>query len=65
MEKVRGEFRLREDLVPQEVGEGIVDAVKDGKEVVFESADVAFGYVAAMESGGTSCKVQFQSSTMV
>ena len=48
-EEVQGEFRLREELVPQEVGERIGDAGKDGKEVGFEIADGAFGYVAAME----------------
>ena len=40
---------MREELVPQEVGEGIVDASKDRKEVGFEGADGAFRYVAAMD----------------
>ena len=40
---------MQEELVPQEVGEGIVDAGKYGKEVGFESADGALGYVAAMD----------------
>ena len=48
-EEVQGEFRLREELVPQAVGEEIGDARKDGREVGFESANDVFIYVAAME----------------
>ena len=48
-EEVQGEFGLREELVPEEVGEGIGDAREDGKEVSFRSADGAFGYIAAMD----------------
>ena len=48
-EEVQGEFCLQEELFPQEFGEGIRDARKDGKEVEFESADGAFGYVGAMD----------------
>ena len=36
-------------MVPEEVGEGIGDAVEDGKEVSFKSVDGAFGYIAAMD----------------
>ena len=43
-EDVQGKFCLREELVPQEVGEGIRDSGKDGKEVGFQSGDGAFGY---------------------
>ena len=42
--EIQGEFRLQEELVPQEVGEGIRDSGKDGKEVGFQSGDGAFGY---------------------
>ena len=37
-----------EELVPHEVGVIIRDAGKNGKEVVFESVDGEFSYVAAM-----------------
>ena len=47
-EEFQGEFRLREELVPQEFGEGIGEAGKDGKEVGFEGADGAFGYVVTI-----------------
>ena len=47
-EEVQGEFGLQEELVPEEVGEGIGDAGKDGKEVSFKSVDGAFRYVAEM-----------------
>ena len=50
MEEVQDEFGLREELVPEEVGEGIRDAREDGKEVSFKSAGGAFGYVAAMDT---------------
>ena len=48
-EEVQYELRLREELVPQEVGEGIVDYVKDRKEVGSEGGDSAFGYIEAMD----------------
>ena len=48
-EEVQGEFCLQEELFPQEFGEGIRDAGKDGKEVGFESVYGAFGYVGAMD----------------
>ena len=38
-EEVQVEFGLWENLVPEEVREGIGDAKKDGKELGFESAD--------------------------
>ena len=47
-EKVQGKFRLRKELVPQEVGDGIGYTGKYGKEVGFEGVDGAFIYVAAM-----------------
>ena len=48
-EEVQGEFCLREELVPEEVGEGIGDAGEDGKELSFKSADGTFSDIAAME----------------
>ena len=47
--RVQGEIGLREELVPEEVGERIGDAGEDGKELSFKSADGVFGYIAAME----------------
>ena len=48
-EEAQGEFGLREELVPEEVGEGLGDAGKDRKEVGFKSLDSTFGYIAAMD----------------
>ena len=48
-EEVQGEFGLQEELVPEEVGEGIGDAGKDGEEVGFKSAYGAFRYIAATD----------------
>ena len=48
VEEVQGEFGLREELVPEEVGEVTGDAGEVRKEVGFISANVAFGYVATM-----------------
>ena len=47
--EVQGEFGLREELVPKEIGEGIKDAGKDGKEVGFKSVDDTFRYIVAMD----------------
>ena len=60
-EEVRGEFGLREELVPEEVGEVIGDAGENEKEVSFKSADDAFGYIAAMDIW--SDKLEKHSST--
>ena len=48
-EEVQGDFRLREELVPEEVGEVIGDASEDGKEVRFKGVDVTFSDIAAMD----------------
>ena len=48
-EEVQGEFCLREELVPEEVGEGIGDAGEDGKELSFKSADGTFSNIEAMD----------------
>ena len=48
-EEFQGEFRLWEELIPEEVGEGIGDAGKDGKEVRFESKDGTFNDIVAMD----------------
>ena len=48
-EEVQGEFRLREELVQEEVGEGIRDACEDGKEVRFKNVDGTFSNIAEME----------------
>ena len=48
-EEVQCEFRLREDLVPEEVEEGIGDADEDGKEVSFRSAGDTFSDIAVMD----------------
>ena len=48
-EEVQGEFRLREELVPEEVGEGIGDTNEDGKELRFKSADGMFSNILAMD----------------
>ena len=67
-EEVQGEFGLWENLVPEEVREGIGNAEKDGKELGFESADggkrvqLCCSYI---HQEGTSSKVQFHLSTMV
>ena len=47
-EEVQGEFGLREELVPEKVGEVIGVAGEHRKEVSFKSVDGAFSYVAAM-----------------
>ena len=47
-EEVQGKFGLREELVLEEVGEGIGDTGEDGEEVSFKSADGVFVYIAAM-----------------
>ena len=47
--EVQGKFGLREELVSEEFGEGIRDTGEDGKEVGFESADGAFGYIPVMD----------------
>ena len=49
VEEVQGEFGLREELVPEEVGELIGDAGEVRKEVRFKSVDGVFGYVVAMD----------------
>ena len=48
-EEVQGEFRLREELVPEEVGEGIGDTNEDGKELSFKIADGMFSNILAMD----------------
>ena len=48
-EEVQGDFRLREELVPEEVGEGIGDTNEDGKELRFKSADGMFSNILAMD----------------
>ena len=48
-EEVQGEFRLREELVPEEVGEVIGDDSEDGKELRFKSADGMFSNILAMD----------------
>ena len=48
-DEVQVEFRLREELVTEEVGEGIGDAGEDGKEVSFKSADGTFSDIAEMD----------------
>ena len=48
-EEVQGEFRLQEELVPEEVGEGIRDAGEHRKEGIFKSADGTFSNIEAME----------------
>ena len=40
---------MREELVPEEVGKGVGDSSKDGKEVCFEGADGLFRNVAAVD----------------
>ena len=40
---------MREELVPEEVGKGVGDASKDGKEVCFEGANGSFRNVAAVD----------------
>ena len=47
-EEVQGDFRLQEELVPEEVGEVIGDANKDGKEVRFKGVDGTFSDITAM-----------------
>ena len=47
--EVQGEIGLREDMVPEEVGNGVVEASKDCKEVGFEGADGTFSDVAAVD----------------
>ena len=47
--EVEGEFRLREQLVPKEVGEGAGEAGEDAEEVGFEGSNGTFGGVAAMD----------------
>ena len=46
-EEVQGEFRLWEKFVPDKVWEGIRDAGKNGKEVIFKSADGMFRNIAS------------------
>ena len=41
---------MREELVPEEVGKGVGDARKYGKEVCFEGADGLFSNVAAVDT---------------
>ena len=48
-EEVQGDLYLQEEVAPEEVGEDIRDAGKDGKEVSFKSAGDTFGYIAAMD----------------
>ena len=48
-EEVQGEFGLRGELAPEEVGEVIGDSGEDGKEVGFKSEDGTFGYIAAID----------------
>ena len=43
---------MREELVPQIVGEGGKDAGGDVEEVSLECGDGTFGYIAAMDIGG-------------
>ena len=40
---------MREELVPEEVGEGVGDASKNGKEVCFEGEDGSFINVTAVD----------------
>ena len=40
---------MREELVPDEVWEGIRDAGEDGEEASFKGADGTFRYIAMME----------------
>ena len=47
--EVQGEFGLQEELVPEEVGEGIGDSGEDGKEVCYKSLDGTFRYTVAMD----------------
>ena len=48
-EEVQGDFGFWEELVPEEVGQGIGGDGEDGKHVSFKTLDGAFGYIAAMD----------------
>ena len=47
-EKIEGNLGLREEFIPEVVGEGFTDAGQNREEVGFEGLDGMFGKVAAM-----------------
>ena len=48
---------MREEPVPEEVGKGVSDASKDGKEVCFEGTDGPLGDVASVYVWGHQLEV--------
>ena len=48
LEKVECELGLRQELIPEVLGEGLTDAGQNGEELGFEGLDGTFDKVAAM-----------------
>ena len=59
MEEIYIELSVRQELVPEIVGEHCIDASKDGKKVCFEFPDGAFGVIASVHIRGQQLLIFF------